>query len=153
MFSENEIIRKLWNKSWSIEDTEILKSLLSSGLDTDLLVTVLKNLKNNGVENETIISLAISTFLTFCDQNWNPHPENSALQVYLGVEWPKDIDVNIRLQKDSEPLYINILHPELLYLSSQIFGALCIIEQNLVRLNFVIMLILLVVIFIYKIMP
>lgn len=133
MFSEDEIILKLWSNSWPIEDTELLKTLLSSGLDTDTLVTELKNIKNNGVGDEKIISLAISVFLTFCDQNWNPHPEKLDLLAYLGVEWPEDIDVSTRLQKDSEPLYVNILYPELLYLSSQIFGALCMVEQNLVR--------------------
>lgn len=81
---------------------------------------------------ETILFVSVSSFLTFCDRNWNPHPETLSLEEFFGVEWPKDIDASVMLQRDSEPIYVNILHPELLYFSTQVFNVLCSTDQSLV---------------------
>lgn len=85
---------------------------------------------SDGLEN--ILHMAVSSLLTFCDQNWNPNPNEVNLEQYLHMKWPEGVDVNEKLQRDSEPLYVNILHPELLYFSHQVFSALYSVEQSLV---------------------
>lgn len=126
------MVKKLWSKKWPIEDTELLAKLLATELDSDLLIAELKNLQNDSETMKRVLRLSISSFLTFCDRNWSTHPEKLDLQEYLGKEWSQNIDVIEKLQQDSEPIFVNILHPELLYLSSQIFGALYAVDQSLV---------------------
>lgn len=132
--SENEAVKKLWTNKWPIEDTELLAKLLATELETDILIAELKNLKNDNESMKKVLRISISSFLTFCERNWSTHPEKLQLQEYLGKEWPQNIEVNEKLQQDSEPIFINILHPELLYLSSQLFGALYAVDQSLVSL-------------------
>lgn len=107
---------------------------MATGLEIDPLKDALKKHQNDNNSSETILSVAISSFLTFCDRNWNPYPEKCNIEEFFGKEWPKDIDANVKLQRDSEPIYVNILHPELLYFSTQVFNALCNADQSLVRL-------------------
>lgn len=134
LISENETIKKLWSEQWSVRDQEICKELLATGLDTDALGDLLKTYQRDSNVKENILYVSISSFLTFCDRNWNPHPEKLCIEEFFGVEWPKDIDANILLQRDSEPIYLNVIYPELLYFSIQVFSALCNADQSLVRL-------------------
>nr|AON96559.1 tetratricopeptide repeat protein 2 [Bicyclus anynana] len=129
-----DTVKKLWLGQFTIENSDLIKEYLSSGLDVDVLQNTIKSYQNDDTELKRVLQTAISSFLTFCDINWNPHPKELDLNKYLGNEWPQDIDASIKLQRDSEPLYANILHPELLYFSSQIFSILCSIEQNLLHL-------------------
>lgn len=130
MFSECQNIDKLWSGEWSLNNTGLCKEVISSGLEAEL-VNIVKHYRdtNNGLDD--LLHIAISSILTFCDQNWNPHPVKLNLEEYIHLEWP-DIDVCAKLQKDSEPIFGNIVHPELLYLSHQVFNALYSVEQNLV---------------------
>ncbi|CAK1581529.1 unnamed protein product [Parnassius mnemosyne] len=132
--SEPEIIKKLWVGQWTIKDTELCKQLLLCGLETEDLLDIFKKYSKDDCFNEKILDLAISAILTYCNINWNTLPDQFDLQQYFGIEWPKGTDVFIKLQCDSEPLYPNVVNPELLYFSLQIFGALCSLEQNLVHL-------------------
>uniref|UniRef100_A0A2H1W1N7 SFRICE_005843 n=1 Tax=Spodoptera frugiperda TaxID=7108 RepID=A0A2H1W1N7_SPOFR len=132
--TENETIKKLWSEQWSVRDQEICKELLATGLDTDALGDLLKTYQRDSNVKENILYVSISSFLTFCDRNWNPHPEKLCIEDFFGVEWPKDIDANILLQRDSEPIYLNVIYPELLYFSTQVFSALCNADQSLLHL-------------------
>ncbi|XP_035436281.2 tetratricopeptide repeat protein 27 [Spodoptera frugiperda] len=132
--TENETIKKLWSEQWSVRDQEICKELLATGLDTDALGDLLKTYQRDSNVKENILYVSISSFLTFCDRNWNPHPEKLCIEEFFGVEWPKDIDANILLQRDSEPIYLNVIYPELLYFSTQVFSALCNADQSLLHL-------------------
>lgn len=132
--TENETIKKLWSEQWSVRDREICKELLTTGLDTDALGDLLKTYQRDSNVKENILYVSISSFLTFCDRNWNPHPEKLCIEEFFGVEWPKDIDANILLQRDSEPIYLNVIYPELLYFSTQVFSALCNADQSLLHL-------------------
>nr|XP_026489913.1 tetratricopeptide repeat protein 27-like [Vanessa tameamea] len=129
-----ENIKKLWSGHWLIEDSELLKKVISDGMETDTLGKHLKNGHYDSNTLEKVLQMAISAFLTFCDQNWNPHPDEFHLKQYFGIDWPEDVDVTTYLQRDSEPLYTNILYPELLYLSSNIFAALFSHDQSLLNL-------------------
>ncbi|KAH9629287.1 hypothetical protein HF086_008369 [Spodoptera exigua] len=132
--TENESIKKLWSEQWSVNEQGICKELLATGLDTDALEDLLKKHERDSHVLGNILFVSVSSFLTFCDRNWNPHPDKLSIEEYFGVEWPKDIDANILLQRDSEPLYLNILYPELLYFSTQVFSALCKADQSLLHL-------------------
>lgn len=131
-FTDHAVLNKLWSGKWSIDNTDLCKELLGTGLEIDQLKAILKKYieKDN---YDSILDLAISSFLTFCERNWNTHPEPLNLQDYFGMEWPTDVDANLKLQRDSEPVYANIAHTELLYFSLQMFNALYSVEQNLVR--------------------
>ncbi|XP_063822025.1 tetratricopeptide repeat protein 27 [Ostrinia nubilalis] len=131
--SENQALDKLWSGEWSIENKDLCKELLCSDLDGELL-NVIRKYRDNSNDLENILHLAVSSLLTFCDQNWNPHPKEVNLEEYLHMKWPEGVDVSLKLQRDSEPIYVNIIHPELLYFSHQIFSALYSVEQNLVHL-------------------
>ncbi|KAJ8722438.1 hypothetical protein PYW07_003618 [Mythimna separata] len=132
--TDNETIKKLWSDKWSVRDIEICKELLATGLETDALKDTLKKYQNDNNVMESILFASVSSFLTFCDRNWNPHPEAFSIEEFFGLEWPKEIDASVCLQRDSEPLYVNILHPELLYFSTQVFNVLCNAEQSLLHL-------------------
>ncbi|XP_034840179.1 tetratricopeptide repeat protein 27 [Maniola hyperantus] len=127
-----DIVKKLWSGKWALENTDLCKEFMSSGLEIDALGIHLKSYQDDKMKKT--LHTAVCSILTFCEINWNPHPEELELNKYLGVDWPQDVDVLLKLQRDSEPLYTNILYPELLYFSSQIFSALCAVEQNLVNL-------------------
>lgn len=109
--------------------------MLATELDTDILVAELKNFQNDSETMKKVLRLSISAFLTFCDRNWSTRPEKLDLLDYLGKTWPANIDVNEKLQQDSEPIFVNILYPELLYLSSQLFGALYSVDASLVSIT------------------
>ncbi|KAJ0180741.1 hypothetical protein K1T71_004145 [Dendrolimus kikuchii] len=129
---DDPIISKLWTANWAIEDIDLCKNLLSTHMELDELITFLKIYQDtNNLKN--ILQLAISSFLKFCNQNWCTHADLN-LQEYLNAEWPQDVDVNTNLQRDSEPMYVNILYPEYLYFSYQLFSALYATEQNLLHL-------------------
>lgn len=130
--TDNEIVKKLWSGEWTIENHDLCKQLLSTKLESDALVKELKQHHNAENKMGEFLHVAISAFLTFCDRNWNPHPDKLSIEQYLGSEWPKDLDVLVKMQRDSEPMYTNILHPELLYFSTQIFSALYAVNQSLV---------------------
>ncbi|XP_063530950.1 tetratricopeptide repeat protein 27 [Cydia strobilella] len=132
--SDHEHISKLWSGKWQINNLDICKKLLATGLDTEQLKAVLTQYLDNGSSLDIILYTAISSFLTFCELNWNTHPEKLNLEEYFGLEWPTNIDAAVKLQRDSEPVYVNIAHPELLYFSLQIFNALYAVQQNLVHL-------------------
>lgn len=106
--------------------------MLSNTLDTDILGNALKSYQGDENKIKLVLHTAVCSFLTFCDIIWSAHPKELELNEYLGIVWPQDADVSLKLQRDSEPLYTNILYPELLYFSSQVFSALCSVEQNLV---------------------
>ncbi|KAL0842398.1 hypothetical protein ABMA28_014511 [Loxostege sticticalis] len=131
--AENPSVEKLWAGEWSIGNIELCKELLSSDLDGELL-NVIRRYRDSSDGLENILHMAVSSLLTFCDQNWNPNPNEVNLEQYLHMKWPEGVDVNEKLQRDSEPLYVNILHPELLYFSHQVFSALYSVEQSLVHL-------------------
>ncbi|KAJ8725891.1 hypothetical protein PYW08_004074 [Mythimna loreyi] len=132
--ADNETIKKLWSENWSVKDIEICKELFATGLETDAMKDALKKYQNDKNVMENILFASVSSFLTFCDRNWNPHPEPLIIEEFFGLEWPKEIDASLHLQRDSEPLYVNILHPELLYFSTQVFNVLCNAEQSLLHL-------------------
>ncbi|KAJ2952850.1 hypothetical protein O0L34_g7215 [Tuta absoluta] len=132
--TDSDILNKLWSGDWSIENKDFCKELLDTTLETELLLELLNKYTDDDKKQEILRQIAINSFLTFCDRNWNPHPEKLDLTEYLGIEWPQNIDVKSKLERDSEPLFTNILYPELLYLSSQIFNALYSIKQSLVHL-------------------
>ncbi|KAI5641769.1 tetratricopeptide repeat protein 27 [Phthorimaea operculella] len=132
--TDNSIINKLWSGDWSIENRDICKELLNTTLDSEPLLELVKKYTDDDNKLETIRQIAINSFLTFCDRNWNPHPEKLVLAEYLGTEWPQNVDVKAKLERDSEPLFINILYPELLFLSSQTFSALNSVKPSLVHL-------------------
>lgn len=93
---------------------------------------IFKNHLNENNFAEKLLDISISAFLTYCKYNWNTLPDKLDLQQYFGTEWPQDIDVSLRLQRDSEPLFPNTLYPELLYFSLQIFNSLSSLEHNVV---------------------
>lgn len=129
---DSVIVKNLWSGHWLLEDVNFSKQIITEGVEAD---TITNSLKDGGYDNKTsekMLQMAISSFLTFCERNWNPHPDEFNLEKHLGIEWPKSLDVSILLQRDSEPMYANILYPELLYLSSQIFSALSSFEPSLV---------------------
>lgn len=130
---EDKFISNMWSGIWSIDETDVCKTLLDTKLDIDSLVQYINSWKDENCI-EPILCIAIKSFLTFCDQNWNPHPDKLDLDNYLRSNWPKDIDATLKLQRDSEPVFVNILYPELLYFSLQIFRALYTIEENLLHL-------------------
>lgn len=108
------------------------KELLSTKLDPNEVIKLLKTYAENENKLQEIFYLAVNAFLTYTERNWSPHSEKLELEKYLGTEWPKDLNVNEKLQRDSEPIFVNILYPELLYLASQVFSGLYNIDQNLV---------------------
>lgn len=125
-------IKKLWSGDWIIENQDLCKLLLDTKLDSNELIKLLKTYTDNESTLKEIFHIALKAFLTFSESNWSPHFEKLELEKYLDTEWPKDIDVREKLQRDSEPIYANILYPELLYLASQAFSDLYNIDQNLV---------------------
>lgn len=131
--SGNDIVKKLWSGNWSIENQDLCKELISTGFDAELLKKVLKQYQEDDIKMVNILQIAINTLLTFCNHNWSPHPEELNLEEFLGTEWPQNINVNEKLQRDSEPLHTNILYPELLYMATEIFSVLYSVESNLVR--------------------
>lgn len=78
--------------------------------------------------------MAIISLLRYCDYNWNPHPENLDINEFFKNKWPSDININEKMQRDSEPLQTNIRHAELLYFSDQIFSTLSGIEPTYVSI-------------------
>ncbi|XP_072943862.1 tetratricopeptide repeat protein 27 [Epargyreus clarus] len=132
--SSHECVKKLWSGDWSIDYITLCKELITSGLETDALKHILKGYKGNEEVLDKVLQIAISAFLTFCDRNWNAHPKELFLEEYFEMAWPEGVDVVVKLQRDSEPLYVNILYPELLYFSTQIFAVLYSVEQNMVNL-------------------
>lgn len=84
----------------------------------------LKVIENDDLFKQKILVLGIKSLLTFISCNWQTNPKTITLEEYLGFEWNKDVDVLEKLQEDSEPICVNIVHPELFYLASQIFHAL-----------------------------
>lgn len=94
----------------------------------------MKKYNNDKATLENILFVSISSFLTFCDRNWNPSPQELLVDEFFGTEWQKEIDVSLKLQRDSEPMYVNILYPELLYFSTQVFNVLCNADQSLVSI-------------------
>ncbi|CAK1545127.1 unnamed protein product [Leptosia nina] len=129
----NQDLTKLWLGDWSIQNVELCKELLKSDLETNEINVILKKYVNDKQSLHNILQVAISTFLTFCERNWNPHCEEVDLSCYLNMEWPSSVDASTRLQYDSEPLHTNIVYPELLYFSNQIFAALCQVDGNMVN--------------------
>lgn len=125
-------IKKLWTGQWSIENHDLCKELLNTKLDSNELTKLLKMYADNENKLQEIFYLAVNAFLTYIERNWSPHAEKLKLEEYLCTEWPKDINVSEKLQRDSEPIFVNILYPELLYLASQVFSCLYNIDQNLV---------------------
>ncbi|XP_013146407.1 PREDICTED: tetratricopeptide repeat protein 27 [Papilio polytes] len=130
---DSETLKKLWTGNWNIEETEICKQLFSYKLENDTLLEILQKYSDDSF-TEKILDIAISAFLTYCNSNWSTVSKNIELEEYFGTVWPKDVDVHTKLQCDSEPICSNILYPELLYFSSQIFNTLYTIDQDLVYL-------------------
>ncbi|CAH0406298.1 unnamed protein product [Chilo suppressalis] len=133
ILTDHHQINTLWSGNWTIENVDLCKELISSGLDSELQ-KIIKGHEDSLKGGDNVLHLAINSMLTFCHQNWDPHPQELNLEEYLHMSWPENIDVKQKLQRDSEPLYDNILYPELLYLSNQIFTALYSVEQNLLHL-------------------
>lgn len=106
--------------------------MLETGLETDSLKALLTKYQGDAETLEKVLYVSTASFLTFCERNWNPHPEEFNCEEFFGMKWPSDIDVTTKLQRDSEPIYVNIIHPELLYFSTQVFNALCTADQSLV---------------------
>lgn len=129
-FTENS--NKTWPSKFSEEEINLCKELLSTNLEHESLVIFLKHIQNDGLTIEKIGHIAVCTLLSFCDNNWNTKQENFDLESYFNTDWPKDIDVQVNLQRDSEPLFVNILYPELLYFSTQVLEALQSLDQNMV---------------------
>lgn len=125
-------IKKLWTGQWIIENQDLCKELLNTKLESSELTKVLKMYADDENKLQEIFYLAVNAFLTYTEINWSPHAEKLQLEQYLSTEWPKDINASEKLQRDSEPVYVNILYPELLYLASQVFSCLYNIDQNLV---------------------
>lgn len=130
--SDSDIIKKLWSGQWETFEKDLCKDILNSDLENEELDNKIKSHCHNDVSETKILQTAVNLFLLFCEKNWSPHPKEIVLEELLGVEWPKSIDVLNKLQRDSEPLYTNILYPELLYFSSLLFNALYSANQNLV---------------------
>nr|XP_032513586.1 tetratricopeptide repeat protein 27 isoform X2 [Danaus plexippus plexippus] len=130
---ESETIKQLWSGTWSIENIGLCLKLID-GLKSGSLDETITNYINENGTSESVLQIAISLFLQFCVRNWNSHPENLNLSEYLGVNWPEALDVNVLLQQDSEPIYVNIVYPELLYFSGKIFSTLCSIEPSWLHL-------------------
>ncbi|XP_037295680.1 tetratricopeptide repeat protein 27 isoform X2 [Manduca sexta] len=127
-------IKKLCSNQWNIENIALCKEIISTKLDTELITDLIKSYQDDRRIIEEILQIAVTSFLTFCDYNWNSHPEKLDIEEFLKTKWPADINCNAKLQRDSEPLYANILYPELLYLSTQVFNALYSVEQSVLHL-------------------
>lgn len=112
-----------------MDNKYLLRLLLELNLETPKLKTLVQSQEFPSSE---VFKIAVSAFLTFMNQNWSTNPEALNLEEYLGQEWPSQIDVTSLLQRDSETLYVNILYPELLYLSLQIFYSLYCVDRSLV---------------------
>lgn len=138
IFPDKDTLNKLWTETWSVNDINLCKDILLTGLETEILKDVVKRNLKDKMTLDNILFVSISSFLTFCDRNWSPYPAELAVETFYGIPWPKDIDSNTKLQRDSEPLYVNILHPELLYFSTQVFNALCCADQSLVSKCYII---------------
>ncbi|CAH0604933.1 unnamed protein product [Chrysodeixis includens] len=132
--TDNERITKLWLDKWSVSDVDLCKELLETGLETESLKALLKKYQGDAETLEKVLYVSTASFLTFCERNWNPHPEEFNCEQFFGMKWPSDIDVTTKLQRDSEPIYVNIIHPELLYFSTQVFNALSNADQSLLHL-------------------
>ncbi|XP_045445879.1 tetratricopeptide repeat protein 27 [Melitaea cinxia] len=132
--TDSVIVKNLWSGYWLLEDVNLSKQIITEGVEADTITNRLKDGGHDNKMSEKMLQMAISSLLTFCERNWNPHPDEFNLEKHLGIEWPKSLDVSTLLQRDSEPMYANILYPELLYLSSQIFSALSSFEPSLVNL-------------------
>ncbi|KAM3961295.1 tetratricopeptide repeat protein 27 [Aphomia sociella] len=130
---ENGSLSDIWSGVWSIDDTDLCKSLIETKFESEPLTNFVKTYKEQNGTTESLLLLAIKSFLTFCERNWNPHPDKLDLEQFLGTPWPKEIDTAINLQRDSEPLLVNILYPELFYLSRQIFMVLFTVDEKLVH--------------------
>ncbi|XP_038215269.1 tetratricopeptide repeat protein 27 [Zerene cesonia] len=133
-FSDSEpvLLKNLWSGQWCVDNLNLCKELLSN-LENDEMQKLLKQYKADESSLQAVQQMAIGAFLTFCDKNWNPHPKELNLEEFFKTEWPKNIDVSTLLQSDSEPIYNNIVYPELLYFSIQIFSALCHIDSNMLH--------------------
>lgn len=132
--TEHETIKNLWSEKWSVNNVDLCKEVLATGLETDVLKELIKKYQKDAIAIENLLYVSVSSFLTFCDRNWNPHPQPLSIEEFFGIEWPKEVDANVLLQRDSEPIYVNILHPELLYFSTQVFNAMCNADQSLLHL-------------------
>ncbi|KAL4707386.1 hypothetical protein ACJJTC_008571 [Scirpophaga incertulas] len=132
LFPDNHYVEKLWSGDWSI-DENLCKKLVMSNLNQSLF-DIVRNGLNQEEDAKNILFLGIQSLLTFCDHNLNPNSSKLDLEQYLKFTWPEDIDVTQKLQRDSEPIFVNIVYPQLLYLSHEIFSALYSVESNLVHL-------------------
>ncbi|CAG4912678.1 unnamed protein product [Colias eurytheme] len=128
--SEPVLLKNLWSGQWCVENVNLCKELLSN-LDNDDMKNLLKRYKDDENNLHAIFQMGVGALLTFCEKNWNPHPKEYNLEEFFKTEWPKNINVSTLLQTDSEPIYNNIVYPELLYFSIQIFSALCHINSNM----------------------
>ncbi|XP_059057052.1 tetratricopeptide repeat protein 27 [Achroia grisella] len=131
---DDKFLQNIWSGMWSMDENDPCKTLLDTKLEIESLANYIKTLKNENRTLKPILHVAIKAFLIYCNHNYNPHPDKLSLDEYLGTIWPKDVDAALNLQRDSEPLYVNILYPELLYLSAQVLKALCLVEENLLHL-------------------
>lgn len=129
----NEILSKIWSNKWTLDDENLCKDLFSTNLELEQLNDFMQTYQSRNELNK-ILHIAINCYLNYCEHNWNPHPEELNLAEYFNKEWPKNIDVNLKMQRDSEPIYANILYPELLYFSHQLFSSLYTVDQSLLHL-------------------
>ncbi|XP_028036169.1 tetratricopeptide repeat protein 27 [Bombyx mandarina] len=127
-------IKKLWCNKWCIEDVNLCKELFTRRLETDELKSLLKTQSDYENYSSNMLEMAIISLLRYCDYNWNPHPENFDINCFFKNKWPSDININEKMQRDSEPLQTNIRHAELLYFSDQIFSTLSGIEPTYLNL-------------------
>ncbi|KAL4719669.1 hypothetical protein ACJJTC_007606 [Scirpophaga incertulas] len=128
LFPDNHYVEKLWSGDWSI-DENLCKKLVMSNLNQSLF-DIVRNGLNQEEDAKNILFLGIQSLLTFCDHNLNPNSSKLDLEQYLKFTWPEDIDVTQKLQRDSEPIFVNIVYPQLLYLSHEIFSALILWNQT-----------------------
>lgn len=119
----------MWSNDYMIDEKDMLRKVLSLNLDTEELAA---QLRDQELSTSVVFRTAACAFMKFIYHNWSPNAEAINLEEFLGQDWPIQIDVTTLLQCDSEPLYVNIHFPELLYLSSQLFNALYQVDQSLV---------------------
>ncbi|KAG7307419.1 hypothetical protein JYU34_007608 [Plutella xylostella] len=130
----DEISGKLKAGLSSVENTDLCRQIFATGFENEELTKLIKGYVEDNKTITEVFHLATCAFLKFMDINWNPHPEALNVNEFFGVEWPAVVEAATLLQRDSEPLYVNILFPELLLFSSQIFTVLHSIESNVLFL-------------------
>ncbi|CAG9114888.1 unnamed protein product [Plutella xylostella] len=130
----DEISGKLKAGLSSVENTDLCRQIFATGFENEELTNLIKGYVEDKKTITEVFHLATCAFLKFMDINWNPHPEALNVNEFFGVEWPAAVEAATLLQRDSEPLYVNILFPELLLFSSQIFTVLQSIESNVLFL-------------------